>query len=633
MSDTIAKRFNEHFNRNPDLPMLLSKNAAGDFEAISAGQLQALVRAFGCGLLALGVKRGDHVGIISDNRKEWIIADLALLSIGAADVPRGSDSTADEVRFILAHSECRVVLVENRSQLDKVLGSRKDLPLLQALIVIDPEFRGSSERESGVRILTFEGILESGRRFDAGSPRRFDEELEAGRSEELATIIYTSGTTGEPKGVMLTHANYLHQYKAPLAVLDIRKGDVFLSVLPIWHSYERALEYVAFLAGCAIAYSKPVGTVILEDMGKARPMIFPSVPRIWEGVRAAVYRNAAKEGGIKKALFHFFVAVGTAHSKLRTMFRGLLPQFRPRSRILDAAIAAVPLLLLAPLAALGQALVFSKLRARLGGRFRFGVSGGGALPRYVDTFFGAAGILLLEGYGLTEAAPIVSVRSSAAPVPGTIGAPLPEVEIKVVDEQGAVVGPGQKGVLHVRGPNVMKGYYKRPDLTAKVISPDGWLDTGDLAMLTCKGEIKIIGRKKETIVLLGGENIEPTPIEETILESEYIDQVMVIGQDKRFLGAIVVPNFDALAEFAKTNGIVCNGPRSLIERPEIVEHIRSEIDARVNLKTGFKPFERVFRVMLLDRPFEIGREMTHSLKLKRDVIAEEYKKQIDRLLG
>jgi long-chain acyl-CoA synthetase len=633
MSDTIAKQFREHCKRNPELTMLLSKGADGEFAGINAEGFYSLGKDLGCGLISLGVGRGEHVGIVSDNRKEWIIADLAILSIGAADVPRGCDSTAEEIKYILSHAECRFAFVENQGQLAKVLGLRKDLPQLKTLIVMDAEHRAEPQDREGVRVLTFATVLAAGRDFDAANPGRFEREVEAGGSADLATIIYTSGTTGEPKGVLLTHANYLHQYKAPLQALDIRRGDIFLSVLPIWHSYERALEYVAFLAGCAIAYSKPVGSVILEDMAKVRPMIFPSVPRIWEGVRAAVYRNASKEGGLKKALFLFFVAVGKGHAGLRVLYRGLRPRFRRGSRLLDAALAILPMLLLSPINALGQLLVFSKLRARLGGRFRFGVSGGGALPKHVDDFFAAAGILLLEGYGLTESSPIVSVRSSSKPVPGTIGVPVPEVEVRVVNDEGKVVGPGEKGVLHVKGPNVMMGYHKRPDLTARVILPDGWLDTGDLAILTYDGEIKIIGRQKDTIVLLGGENIEPAPIEETILGSEYIQQVMVVGQDKRFLGAIVVPNFDAIAEFAKANGIVENGPKTLIERPEIVEHIRSEIDARVNLKTGFKPFERVFRVLLLDRPFEVGREMSLKMELKRGVIAEGFRKQIDKLLA
>jgi len=430
---------------------------------------------------------------------------------------------------------------------------------------------------------------------------------------------------------MLNNRNYMHQIRAPHTPLDIRNTDIFLSVLPVWHSYERAIEYVAAFTGCSVAYSKLLSQVLIEDMGKVRPTIFPSVPRIWESVKRGILRNIDSESGVKRALAYFFIAVGTAHSKLKVRFRGLLPQFKPRSRFLDALVAFLPLLLLTPLNLLGQLLVFKKIKHRLGGRFRFGVSGAGALPPHVDEFFSAAGILLLEGYGLTESAPIISARDCRRPVPGTIGKPLPEVEAKVVDESGKVLGPGEKGVLHVRGPNIMVGYYKRPDLTAQAVSKDGWLNTGDLVMLTRQGEIKFMGRAKETIVLLGGENIEPTPIEDTICESEYVEQVMVVGHDQRCLGALVVPNMENLGKFAQQNGIAFQKPGDLLGNERVFRLIVDEIDSRVSPKRGFKLYERISKVALLPRPFEKGTEMTHTLKLKRDVIGSLYGRQITEM--
>ena len=278
----------------------------------------------------------------------------------------------------------------------------------------------------------------------------------------------------------------------------------------------------------------------------------------------------------------------------------------------------LPFLLLYPLRALGNLLVFSKIKSRLGGRFRFTVSGGGALPPYVDRFFQAAGVLLLEGYGLTETTPVVSVRLQKHPVPGTIGPVLEEMEIKLLDpESGEPVAPGHKGVIHLKGPNVMKGYYKRPDKTAEVLSPDGWLNTGDLGMMTYKGEIRIIGRVKETIVLLGGENVEPVPIEDTILESDYIDQVMVVGQDQKFLAALVVPNVEELEKYAQEQGIAYLGLEDLLENPQIIEHISDEINSRVCAKRGFREFERVFRFKLLAKHFEPGVELSAKQSIKR----------------
>jgi len=631
MADTIAKLVREFLTSKPQLTVQWVKDQKGDFRTVSWQELYPQIELFAAGLASLGVKRGDHIGIISDNLPEWLIADLAIQCIGAADVPRGSDSTVMEIEYILEHAECAVSLVENQAQLDKILSVRKSLKKLVTLIVLDPEFSKAAARRDGVEVHTFREVQDQGRGFLARNPGYVEQQIELSRPEELVTIIYTSGTTGEPKGVMLSNRNYMHQIKGPHTPLEIRPDDIFLSVLPVWHSYERAIEYVAIFAGCSIAYSKLISQILIEDMAKVRPTIFPSVPRIWESIKRGILRNIDAEGGVKTALAHFFINVGAAHAKMRTLVRGLQPPFRRRSRFLDALAGIVPMALLTPLNLLGQALVFKKIKHRLGGRFRFGVSGAGALPPHVDDFFAAAGVLLLEGYGLTESAPIVSVRDCRRPVPGTVGAPLPEVEVQVRDEQGRVLGPGEKGVLFLRGPNVMKGYYKKPELTAQAIDRDGWLNTGDLVVLTHRNEIKIVGRAKETVVLLGGENVEPSPIEDVIGESDYVDQVMVVGQDQKFLAALVVPNLDNVTKYAQANGVSFASPADLADSEAIANLIMDEINSRVSLKRGFKLFERVNKVKLLARPFEKGKEITHTLKLKRDVISELYKKDIAEL--
>jgi long-chain acyl-CoA synthetase len=283
---------------------------------------------------------------------------------------------------------------------------------------------------------------------------------------------------------------------------------------------------------------------------------------------------------------------------------------------------------------LGNLLVFKKIKARLGGKFRFTVSGGGALPGYVDRFFQAAGVLLLEGYGLTETTPVVSVRLQHHPVPGTIGPLLAEQQVRMLDpDTGKEVGPGKKGVIHLKGPNVMKGYYKRPDKTAEVLTPDGWLDTGDLGMMTWKGELRILGRTKETIVLLGGENVEPVPIEDTILESEYIDQTMVVGQDQKFLGALIVPNQEALEKYAAHQEIAYLNKEDLLENPQILGKISDEIQSRVCAKRGFREFERVFRFRLLPKHFELGVELSAKQSVKRHVVDTMYAKEIASLFS
>jgi len=636
MEDTVVKVHWAVATRLPDAVALRSKDRAGAWTSLTYRQLTGLFECFGAGLLDFGVKRGDHVGLISDNRKEWMIANAGILGIGAADVPRGSDTMPEEACYILRHADCSLALAENAEQVKKILSKKQDLPLLKTIVVIDEGFDPGSftAPTAGVELLTFAQIMERGKRKLASDPTAFQREMEKGKAEDLATIIYTSGTTGEPKGVMLTHGNFLHNLRTIPDAIHIGPSDIFLSVLPVWHSFERIIDNFVLSQGASMAYSKPVGQIMLADMAAVKPTVMASVPRIWEGVRAAIYRNVNEEGGIKKALFGFFVAVGQAHATASALVRGLYPQFTRRSVITDFIMGILPFLLLYPLRALGNVLVFKKIKARLGGRFRFTVSGGGALPPYVDRFFQAAGVLLLEGYGLTETTPVVSVRLQHHPVPGTIGPLLAEQEMKLLDpETGKEVGPGRKGVIHLKGPNVMKGYYKRPDKTAEVLTPDGWLDTGDLGMVTWKGEIRILGRTKETIVLLGGENVEPVPIEDTILESEYIDQVMVVGQDQKFLAALVVANQDALEKYAAQQGIAYLTKDDLLENPQIIELISDEIQSRVCAKRGFREFERVFRFKLLPKHFELGVELSAKQSVKRHVVDTMYAKEIAEMFG
>lgn len=628
--DTVAQRLLRVADAHRDAVAVLSKDAGDTFQPTSYGELRSEVAAVAAGLAAHGVARGDHVGLICDTRKEWLLVDQALLGLGAVDVPRGSDSTADEIAYILDHADCKTTCVENAAQLAKLTGIKERLPQLGSAIVLDAAELTAAGRAAaqarGLQVVTLDDLLRSGSGEQAETLLRA--EAAQGKPDDVATIIYTSGTTGEPKGVMLTHANFIYQIDAIPDSVPIGRGDMLLSVLPVWHSYERIIEYAALFSGSGIAYSKPIREVMLADLVAANPTYFPTVPRIWEGVRAGVYRNVEAEGGVKAALFKFFIAVGAAHSGLRRRLLGRMPSFTVRPRALEVLTAALPLALLTPLALLGKVLVFSKITARLGTRFKAGISGAGALPAYVDDFFAAAGILVLEGYGLTEAAPVVSVRKLDHPVSGTVGPPLTGTEVKVIKEDGASALPGERGVIYVRGPQVMKGYYKRPGDTAAVLSADGWLDTGDIGTLTVNGEIQITGRAKDTIVLLGGENVEPEPIEDLVRQSEYIDHVMVVGQDQRFLGALVVPNAEAAAAYAAEHGGSGGDLAALAASPEVQRLIQNEVQSRVNARNGFKSFERIARIALLEQPFAVGEQLTHTLKMRRHVISDQYEQRI-----
>jgi len=631
MSDTVSQRLLRVAETHRDAVAVLSKDGGDTFQPTSFQELLSEVATVAAGLAANGIARGDHVGLICDTRKEWMLVDQALLGLGAVDVPRGSDSTADEIAYILGHADCRTTCVENAAQLAKVAGIKERLPELATAIVLDSAELTAAARAAaqghGLSVLTLEELVRAG--TEQGQPEvLFRAEAAKGTPDDVATIIYTSGTTGEPKGVMLTHTNFVYQINAIPDSIPIGPGDMLLSVLPVWHSYERIIEYAALFSGAGIAYSKPIREVMLADLVAANPTYFPTVPRIWEGVRAGVYRNVEHEGGVKAALFKFFIAVGSAHSKLLRLLHGRSPRFTVQSPARDVLLALLPLILLTPLALLGKVLVFSKITARLGTRFKAGISGAGALPGYVDDFFAAAGILVLEGYGLTEAAPVVSVRKLDHPVSATVGPPITGTEVRIVKEDGNAARPGERGVIHVRGPQVMKGYYQRPGDTAAVLSADGWLDTGDIGTVTVTGEIQITGRAKDTVVLLGGENVEPEPIEDLVRQSEYIEHVMVVGQDQRFLGALVVPNLETVGPYAAGRGVAGDDLATLAASSEVQSLIQDEVQSRVNARNGFKSFERIARIAVLDQPFEVGDQLTHTLKMRRHVIAAQNEQRI-----
>ena len=621
--DSIPKRFRKVVTEHPRTASLMSKNGGEQFESITYQELYDTVKLYSLGLHTIGVKHGDHVGIISDNRKEWIATDLAILCIGGVDVPRGSDSTAEEIGFILRHADCAVSFAENQSQLDKIVSKKGEIPLLTHVIVYDPPKDPSAYEKSGITLLSFQELKQIGEKTIENNKAFFEQAIDKVGSEDVATLIYTSGTTGEPKGVILKHRCFIFQLDRIREYVPIEHGEIYMSILPAWHSFERAVEYVILDAGVTMAYSKLVAAVLLPDMQKVRPHWTAGVPRLWESVRASTYRKANNEGGINAVMFHFFVGVGGTFADLKNLFLGRIPVFKKRLRWLDIVLTIIPLILITPFKLLGDALVFSKLKALFGGRLIAAISGGGALPGYVDKFFQSAGITLLEGYGLTETAPVLTVRKFASPIPGTIGPLLRDIEHRIVADDMSVLEPGQKGVLYVKSPQIMDGYYKRPEATVEVLK-DGWLNTGDIAMETLHGEFKILGRAKETIVLLGGENIEPLPLEDKLNQSEYIDQAMVVGQDQKFLGALIVPNFERIEQFAKESNLTYLDNTELLTVAEIQELLHSEVQALVNPKSGFKHFERIFRIKLLSKPFEVGRELTHTLKLKRNVITEIY---------
>jgi long-chain acyl-CoA synthetase len=635
MDKTLPKLLARVASEHPDTPAQYSKNGSGEFTPVSYGECLGLSLDFAAGLLSAGSVRGDRIGLIADNRKEWLHASMGIMAIGAADVPRGTDATVREISYILSFAECRTAVVDGDSVADKILQCRGDLPLLSLLVFLElpPAARVDSLRAAGFTVIDYAGLVASGREWRLSNPGLVEAELEKGSSDELATLIFTSGTTGEPKGVMLSHGNFLCQLEELSRRIVLNVGDRALCVLPVWHSFERLCEYVIIQGATAIVYSKPIGSVLLADLAKMNPHLMPSVPRIWESVYDGIYRLMRKTGGITWTLFNFFVNVAILDSRLGRRVLGTGPVFSRGRRVADAILCVLPWLLLWPLKALGGLLVFRKIRAKLGTNFREGVSGGGALPPNIDEFFWAVGITIVEGYGLTETAPVVAVRPYSRPIFGTIGKPISCCEARIVDDSGAECPVGVKGTVLIRGANVMKGYYRKPELTAKVLSADGWLDTGDLGLKTVNGELILRGRKKDTIVLRGGENIEPAPIEMKINESRYVAQSVVLGQDERYLGALVVVNRDELLAWAKENSIERKSVAELLADPAVIKLYEGEIAELVSQKNGFKLFERINRVALLEKPFETGVELSAKQEIMRYKIPELYKKEIRQLFA
>ena len=640
LEETVPKIIRSVAQKNPETVAQLSHSKTGSYVEINYHDFFQYALDFSGSLLELGVKRGDKIGLIADNRREWEQADVGLLSIGAVDVPRGCDATEKDLSYILSFAGCAIVITENTAQVRKILNIKDSLPELRTIIAFDPVDDPEKQHaaELGVSCLQFEDMKKSGHEWRKRNIDVVESELEKGHWDDLATIIFTSGTTGTPKGVMLSHGNFITQLPDLHIRIFLNPGERALCVLPVWHAYQRAVEYVILSQAATICYSKPIGSVLLADFQKLNPYLLPAVPRVFEAVYDGIWRKMRKTGGIAYAMFRFFVAESELWCSIDRRLRRKEARFGNDYLGFWWPVLVLPWLLLYPPRLLGSLLVFRKIRAMLGKNFRAGVVGGGAFPANIDKFFWAVGVNVVEGYGLTETAPIVGVRPIACPVMRTVGTPLKGVEVRVVDDDGMILGKCKKGSLQVKGGTVMKGYYKCDDLTAKVMTSDGWFDTGDLAILTVDNEIQLRGRKKDTIVLMGGENIEPLPIEGKLNSSPYISASIVIGtnekgEDQRALGALVLPSQEDVEQYAKDNGISYNDYDELVHSETIRKLLEREIADLVSAKNGFKAFERINTFEIITKPFEIGVEISAKQEMMRYRICEIYRDKVAKLFS
>lgn len=631
MEKTLPRMLREVSQKYPDIPAQMTRiSKEGDFETVTYKELYDNSQAFAGGLLALGTVRGEKVGLISDNRKEWEQADMGIMTIGACDVPRGCDASEKDLKNILSFTEVKTCIVENEFQIRKILNVKDEIPTLKRFIIFEEPTENEVKlcKEAKIDLLRFYDVVEDGKKYNEKNPGKVEAEIEVGQWDDIAAIIFTSGTTGVPKGVTLSHGNFITQLDELQERIYLKPAERAICVLPVWHVFQRLVEYVIISQAAVLCYSKPIGSILLPDMLALNPTLLPAVPRVFEAVYEGITKKMRRTGGIVEALFNFFTAIAICHSWMdRKMFRKNFMthnEFTPGYWLLFI----IPWLLLYPWKLLGNVLVFKKVKAMLGTNFRAGVAGGGAYPKAIDQFFWALGINVVEGYGMTETAPVVAVRPVDAPIFGCIGTPIRGVSARIVDMDGNVLKPGNKGVLQIKGGTVMKGYYKRPELTEKAISPDGWLDTGDLAIESIHGELKILGRVKDTIVLTGGENIEPLPLEAKMQESRFIQTAVVVGQDQRNLGALILPNQEELELWANENNISFKDFEDLVKKPEAYKLIEDEIKELINAKNGFRMFEKIVKFAFLTKPFEVGKELSAKQEIMRYKLTEIYEKEI-----
>jgi long-chain acyl-CoA synthetase len=559
----------------------------GRYVSIPTEELVENVRRLATALEGMGVKRGDRVALMAENGPHWPTVDFAVLTMGAVLVPIYPTLTPDQAAYIANDCGAKIVFVQGNERLEGLLAERASMPQVSKFVVIDGD-SSNADAQSLKQLLTDNEPMD----MDA-----VEAHAKQAQADDLATFIYTSGTTGNPKGVMLTHGNIASNVVNCLKCMNITNDQVALSFLPLSHSFERTIDYIYFYKGVTVAYAESVQTVG-ENFGEVKPHMFVSVPRVYEKVLARVHENVAKSSGLKQKIFHW--AEGIAREALPYRIEQKSPP----------GLLGIKL-------ALADKLVFGKLKERLGGRFEFAFSGGAPLSPDIAQFFWGAGIEIYEGYGLSETSPVLTVNRPGQTKMGYVGRAIPETELKIAED----------GEILARGPQIMKGYWNLPDQTAEAIDAEGWFHTGDIGEIDDEGFLKITDRKKEIIVNAYGKNVAPAPIENSLKASRFIEQAVVIGDKRKFLSALIVPDFATLEIWAGENGIPSEDRSAMLADPKVRELYTQEI-AAVNAKLAKYELIRQFDLVPNEFTIETG-ELTPTQKIKRRVINQKYADAIE----
>ena len=584
---------------------------------LNYGQLWEQISKFAARLQKLGVEPMDTVALFADNSPRWMIADQGIMTAGAANAVRSSQAEKQELLYILADSHSTSLIVQDRQTFQKLQPELNDIELKFIVLLSDEEPTTGS---ANCNIYNFKQLMTEGAKHELQPVKK--------KRDNLATLLYTSGTTGKPKGAMLSHGNLLHQVTQLAPLIQPEVGDRVLSILPTWHVYERTVEYLLLSQGTTQIYTNLRS--FKQDLQEFQPQYMVGVPRLWDSLYEGVQKQFRSQPPKKQKLIQFFFNVSKKYIMAGRIAQGLSLE-HPNPAPSTKWKAKITATLLFPFHFLGDKIVYQKVRQATGGKIKYVISGGGSLAMHLDTFYEIVGIPLLVGYGLTETSPVATLRRPERNLRGSAGLPVPEVEISIVDPETREPLPqGVRGLVLIRGPLVMQGYYRKPDKTAAAINSEGWFNSGDLGLLTAGGDLVLTGRAKDTIVLSNGENIEPQPIEDACIRSPYIDQIMLLGQDERTLGALIVPNVEAVQQWAKEQNL---DNMDLNSKP-VQDLFRRELNAQVKNRPGYRPDDRIGPFEFIEEPFSIPNgTMTQTMKIKRPVIREKYRHLIEKMFN